>query len=140
MLSWTWLWLQEKGFVVFMIATSLLVFSIFFLGMSTVTTLLGLLLPAYWSLQMLTSPLDSASATAMPLYWLLFTGAKRHNPLPLCCAREGGVTSDATLACVWQRCCSWRTWAWWATRAICRSTGRSSRRCWSSCGALRAPS
>ena len=81
MLSWTWLWLQEKGFVVFMIATSLLVFSIFFLGMSTVTTLLGLLLPAYWSLQMLTSPLDSASATAMPLYWLLFTGAKRHNPL-----------------------------------------------------------
>ena len=75
MLSWTWLWLQEKGFVVFMIATSLLVFSIFFLGMSTVTTLLGLLLPAYWSLQMLTSPLDSASATAMPLYWLLFTGA-----------------------------------------------------------------
>ena len=83
MLSWTWLWLQEKGFVVFMIATSLLVFSIFFLGMSTVTTLLGLLLPAYWSLQMLTSPLDSASATAMPLYWLLFTGANDTTRWPL---------------------------------------------------------
>ena len=89
MLSWTWLWLQEKGFVVFMIATSLLVFSIFFLGMSTVTTLLGLLLPAYWSLQMLTSPLDSASATAMPLYWLLFTGAKRHNPLASVMCKRG---------------------------------------------------
>ena len=79
--------MQEKGFVVFMLATSLLVFSIFFLGMSTVTTLLGLLLPAYWSLQMLTSPLDSASATAMPLYWLLFTGANDTTRWPLRSAR-----------------------------------------------------
>ena len=42
--------------------------------LQAVTTILGLLLPALWSLQMLCTGLDAATATAMPLYWIVFTG------------------------------------------------------------------
>ena len=63
-----------QGLVVFVGATVVLLVMIMFAGLSAVTTVLGLLLPAVWTLQMLCTGLDASAATAMPLYWILFTG------------------------------------------------------------------
>jgi hypothetical protein len=65
---------QPAGLVVFLAATVTLLLMIVIAGLSAVTTILGLLLPAVWSLQMLCTGLDASAATAMPLYWIIFTG------------------------------------------------------------------
>ena len=63
-----------QGLVVFAAASVTLLLMVVFAGLSAVTTILGLLLPAVWTLQMLCTGLDASAATAMPLYWIIFTG------------------------------------------------------------------
>ena len=69
---WQWLTSRNGKYNAYLIQTLLLMIVI--AGLSAVTTILGLLLPAVWSLQMLCTGLDASAATAMPLYWIIFTG------------------------------------------------------------------